>query len=248
MIQAIDMASSGWFKLHRELFDKAIWQCSTIEQRLILITLLTMASHKETTWEWQGTQFNIHSGQFITSLKSIAAKAGPGISIQNVRTALDKFERYEFLTNKSTNKNRLITIVNWDLYQSNESELTTNLTGNQQATNKQLTTIKNDKNEKKDIYTEDFEKFYNLYPNPTGKAQTFKNWKKVIKEHGPEVIIRSAERYKKSLKEDTERMYITKSYNFLGQKAVFMDYLIDETEKFPKIDLNPKLNDFSKWK
>lgn len=147
---------SGWIKLHRELIDKAMWKCSTPEQKVILITLLTMASHKENEWEWNNEKYTIQPGQFITSLKSIVEKSGLGISIQNVRTALVKFEKYEFLTSKSTNKNRLITITNWGLYQSQNDELTSNSTSNQQATNKQLTTIKNVdnvKNDKEDICT-----------------------------------------------------------------------------------------------
>lgn len=138
----------GWIKLHRTLIEKPIWKCSTQEQKVILITLLLMANHKPNEWEWNGQKYTLQSGEFITSLKSIAEKAGSGISIQNVRTAIDKFEKYEFLTNKSTNKNRLITIVNWEFYQSKDNESTNKLTSDQQATNKQLTTNKNVKNNK----------------------------------------------------------------------------------------------------
>ena len=144
----------GWIKLHRCLLEKAIWQCSTPEQKTILITLLMMANHEENEWEWEGQKYKCKPGQFITSLKSIAEKAGLGISIQNVRTALTKFEKYGFLTNQSTNKNRLITIVNWDFYQAKEDAVNKpankQLTSSQQATNKQLTTNKNDKNDKND--------------------------------------------------------------------------------------------------
>lgn len=142
---------AGWIKLHRELANKAIWQESTPEQKTILITLLMMANHQEKEWEWKGERYKAHPGQFVTSLESITKKCGKGISIQNVRTAINRFEKYEFLTNESTNKNRLITIVNWELYQSKDDELTSNLTSNQQATNKQLTTNKNVKNDKNNI-------------------------------------------------------------------------------------------------
>lgn len=138
--------SQGWIKLHRELMDKAIWKESTPEQKTILITLLMMANHKEKEWEWKGERFKAEPGQFVTSLPSIAEKCGKGISIQNVRTALKRFEKYEFLTDESTNKNRLITIVNWELYQETDNKSTGKLTGNQQATNRQLTANKNDKN------------------------------------------------------------------------------------------------------
>lgn len=109
-----------------------------------------MANYEEKEWEWQGKKFKCKPGQFITSLKSIAEKAGPGISLQNVRTALSKFEKYEFLTNQSTKTGRLITIVNWELYQLQDSKLTKGLTKYQQSANKALTTNKNNKNDKND--------------------------------------------------------------------------------------------------
>lgn len=85
----------------------------------------------------------------VTSLKSIAENSGT--SIRNVRTALKNFEEtYEFLTSISTNRNRLITITNWELYQSNNEKPTSKLTGNRQASDKQVTTNKNDKNDKND--------------------------------------------------------------------------------------------------
>ena len=107
-----------------------------------------MANHKEKEWEWEGEKYLVQPGQFVTSLKSIAHKAGNGISIKNVRTALEKFEKYEFLASKSTNKNRLVTIVNWELYQSEEDEPASKVASNRQATGKQPATNKNDKNDK----------------------------------------------------------------------------------------------------
>jgi hypothetical protein len=109
-----------------------------------------MANHAEKEWEWKGERYKVKPGQFVTSLKAIAEKCGDGVSIRNVRTALERFEKYEFLTNESTNRNRLITITNWEFYQSKEEEPTKQLTSNRQATDKQLTTNKNDKNDKND--------------------------------------------------------------------------------------------------
>lgn len=140
--------TGGWIKLYRQLLEKPIWQESTPEQKVILITLLSMANHEEKEWEWQGEPYKASPGQFVTSLESIKRKCGKGISMQNVRTALKRFEKYEFLTNKPTNKNRLITIVNWEVYQSKDVDLTKEVTSNSQAANKQLTTNKNYKNEK----------------------------------------------------------------------------------------------------
>ncbi len=148
------MEHNGWIKLHRILLDKAIWKDSSPEQKTILITLLLMANHTESEWEWKGDRYQCFPGQFRTSLESIAAACGKGISIQNVRTALKKFEKYGFLTNESTKAGRLITICNWEFYQAPEEERNkaspSPVAKYQQTPNRQLTTNKNNKNDKKE--------------------------------------------------------------------------------------------------
>ena len=138
---------AGWIKLYRELGDKPIWLESTSDQRSVLMALLMMVNYEPNKWEWQGKQYECMPGQVITSLPKIAERAGKGVSIQNVRTALKRFEKLGFLTDESTNKNRLITIVNWAIYQGSDDEpnrqTNKQLTGNQQAANRQLTAIKN---------------------------------------------------------------------------------------------------------
>lgn len=174
----MDNEANGWVKLHRELANKAIWKCSTPEQKVVLITLLMLANHEPNQWEWQGKKYTVQPGQFITSLKSITENAGPGISIRNVRSAIEKFESYEFLTNQSTNKNRLITIVNWEFYQAKPKEPTNKLTSDRQADDKQPTTNKNDKNNK-DIYIDHFDAFYKAYPKKVGKGAAQKSFTKL---------------------------------------------------------------------
>lgn len=140
----------GWIKLYRELLEKPIWFESTPEQKTILITLLLMANHDGRQWEWQGQKYYAAPGQFVTSLPKIAEKAGPGISIKNVRTALKRFEKYGFLADKSTNKNRLITINNWGFYQDKPDEggrqTGRQVAGNGQATGSQVASNKNVRN------------------------------------------------------------------------------------------------------
>lgn len=153
--------NEGWFKIYRCLFKKAIWLNSTPEQKVILITLLGMANHSGREWEWKGKQFKAEPGMLVTSLESICDKSGKGISIQNVRSALNKLEKYEFLTQEVTKTGRLITVVNWGSYQgmneegnkqpnkevTNDQQSTNKeVTKSQQTGNKEVTTNKNDKN------------------------------------------------------------------------------------------------------
>lgn len=211
---------AGWIKIHRELGDKPLWLESTSDQRSVLMALLMMVNYEPNKWEWQGEQYECMPGQVVTSLQKIAEKSGKGVSIQNVRTALKRFEKLGFLTNESTNKNRLITIVNWGFYQGSDDEpnkqANKQLTSNQQATNKQLTTIKNirtkevknkeikDNTSNQDSIDERFNEIWKLYPKKTMKKEALAVFKKVVKKGtDPDVIKNGIERYLADLDKNT---------------------------------------------
>ena len=165
MIQPI-----GHFRVWRELYNKPIWLNSTLEQKVILMTLMAMANFKSKEWEWKGEKYSVEAGQFITSLESIKVNTGNCVSTQNVRTALRRFEKLEFLTNESTKEGRLITLVNWRDYQYTEDEpnIATNkdLTKSQQRPNKDLTPReegKKDNKEKNDKESTDYKSVYDHY-------------------------------------------------------------------------------------
>jgi hypothetical protein len=110
-----------------------------------------MANHQGRKTFINGEIRLLKPGQFHTSVDGIVRQCKcKTVTAQKVRTALKNFEKYGFLTNESTNKGTVITIVNWRLYQSEGEEdnkqLNKHLTSSQQALNKHLTTNKNDKN------------------------------------------------------------------------------------------------------
>ena len=94
-----------------------------------------MVNHNENEWEWKGQKFMIQPGQTVTSLDAIKTLCGKSISTQNVRGALARFEKLNFLTNESTKQGRLITIVNWRDYQFSEDEA--NIASNKEPTKSQ---------------------------------------------------------------------------------------------------------------
>ena len=209
----------GWIKLHRALLDKTIWINSTPEQKTILVTLLLMANHEPNQWEWKGKKYTVKSGEFITSLEKIVAKCGKGITTQNVRSALKRFEKLQFLTNESTKQNRLIKIANWSLYQDEENQpnKATNkeVTNDQQRPNKEVTTNKNDKNDKNDKNTFNnlsIDKLFvpliqkwNELPDAIAKISTlkkdtqrYKMLSQRINEYGSDKILEAIEKIKQS--------------------------------------------------
>lgn len=159
----------GHFRVWRELFTKPIWLKSTLEQKVILITLMSMVNFKAKDWEWEGEKFSLQPGQCITSIESIRMNTNGQVSTQNVRTALKRFEKLGFLTNESTKTGRLITLVNWRDYQYVEGEANIDdnkdLTKSQQRANKELTTREEgnkEKKEKKENIT-DYKSVYDHY-------------------------------------------------------------------------------------
>lgn len=162
------MPDNGFIKLHRELLSKPIWKQSTPEQKTILVTILSMVNHEKEEWEWKGNRYMCNPGQRITSLEKIAKAAGRGISIQNVRCALLKFERLEFLTNESTKTGRLITVLNWRKYQSDEKSKQRS----KQTANKEPTPNKNDKNDmiRYDLLSSEAKRTISLYSENFGQT------------------------------------------------------------------------------
>lgn len=213
------MQEQGWICLYRDLLDKAIWQNSTAEQKTILITLLLMANHEPNQWEWKGKKYTVKSGEFITSLEKIVARCGKGITTQNVRSALKRFEKLQFLTNESTKQNRLIKIENWRFYQVQEKapNKATNkeVTKTQQRPNKEVTTNNNDNNDNNDnnIFNNlsndklfvPLIKKWNELPDAISKISTmkkdtqrYKMLSQRINEYGSDKILEAIEKIKQS--------------------------------------------------
>lgn len=141
----------GWVKIYRSQIKSHIWLKSSPEHCKILMTLYCMVNHSEKTWEFNGMTVTCKPGQTITSLDAIKLQCGKGISTQNVRSALKRFEKLGILTNESTSTGRRITISGWDDYQSN-SNLSKKVNNKQptyrsQSTNNRSTLNKNGKND-----------------------------------------------------------------------------------------------------
>ena len=133
---------NGWIKIHYNLLN---WEWyDDINTKTLFLHLLLMANWKDKKWHG----ILIKRGSFVTSLGKLANQTG--LSVQNVRTSLNKLKSTNEITSKTNNKYTYITINNFNDYQ----ETTNKLTNNQQTTNKQLTTTeerKKDKNIKESI-------------------------------------------------------------------------------------------------
>jgi hypothetical protein len=109
------------------------------------------ASHKNIHSVIGFQDIEILPGQFIYGRKKASEETG--LSERETRTCLQSLIKMQNVTIKTTNKFSIITIINWDSYQAqdedNDQQNDQQLTNNRPTTDQQLTTYKNEKNEKK---------------------------------------------------------------------------------------------------
>lgn len=92
---------------------------------------------------WHGIKYE--AGQFITSLPNLAKETG--LSLQQVRTALDHLKSTGEVTDFRQGNARIITVVKWNEYQADNRPSNRPVTDLQQTFNRPLTACK----EKEDI-------------------------------------------------------------------------------------------------
>ena len=144
-------------KVYRKFME---WEWYTdVNTKTLFIHCLLRANWKP--GRWQGINYN--AGEFITSLPSLAEESG--LSIQQVRTSLDKListgeitsKVTDSITGKKLTKNRIISINNWNSYQGDNSQTNSQnnshsnrqATGQQQDSNSRYKKYKNNTEEEK---------------------------------------------------------------------------------------------------
>lgn len=166
------MDGSGTFiKLDRSIL-KWEWYDNLITKAVFIHLLLTVNYEDK---KWHG--MDINRGQIVTSYQKLAEELG--LSVQNVRTAISHMKLTGELTCRKIAKGLVITVVRYDTYQSANTVSNTvsnrQLTGNQHATNTQLTTTKEYKEikeRKEDTSAQDadlFAYFWEQYPKKVAK-------------------------------------------------------------------------------
>lgn len=191
----------------------------------MLITLLLNVNYESKQWEWKGEKYECKPGQIITSIDRLAKQCGNGVSTKNVRTALKKFEKYGFLAIETASAGSLITIENWEDFQSESTEVAIEQENERQASGKGLANdgqadgkqvasdwqtdgkppangrqlLKKEKKDKKDknnIYTPEFEALWMEYPRKVDKGAAYKFYQARLKEgYTADELLKAAKGY-----------------------------------------------------
>lgn len=137
----------GWIKLHRKTLDNPIITKDS-DYLAVWIYLLLNATHQEYDTLFKGKRITLQKGQLITGTISISQKLK--INKDKVQRILKSFENDKQITQQTSNKNRLISILNWDKYQEFDKQNDKQVINKCETDDKQLITNKNVKNIKND--------------------------------------------------------------------------------------------------
>lgn len=130
--------NNGYIKLHRKILDWQ-WYTDTNTFKLFIHLLLT-ANIEDKMWR----NVEVKRGQLITSREHLAHATN--LSVQQVRSCIDKLKNSNEILIKSTNKYTLITIVKYNDYQDSSQNNNQQITNKQPTNNQQITTTKEYKN------------------------------------------------------------------------------------------------------
>ena len=197
--------NQGWIKLHRKILDSTVYTSGDAHLFQLWIYILLKVNHKKSRFLFNGEEITIKPGSGVFGLNQIV-KDLTGLKNEN-KPKFKKyrsiyFRRLKLLQNmknielKPTNKFTIITVVNWDQYQQNETQvkLKRNSSETQVKTNKNDKNVKNEKNDNK-INTEldKIRKHYNrVFGRDTksteGYRKNYLHWKEI---HSTEKIMKA---------------------------------------------------------
>ena len=236
-------SNNGWIKLHRKLLDNPVVMKDS-DHLAVWIYLLLNASHTEYPVLFGGKKISLKAGQLITGRKSIASTLG--ISESKVRRILDLFEIDQQIDRQRSNKNSLVSILNWDKYQIFDQQIDQQATNKRPTSDQQATTNKNNKNIKN--IKECKEIIYSDVPELNEAIIAFIDYRKSIKkpmsDRAITLLLGKLNKMSNSVQEQIEILnqsilngwqgiFPLKSDSGTGKKASFQgrNYDFDELEK-----------------
>ncbi len=242
----------GYIKAYRSMLDNPV-VCKDSEYFAVWCYLLLNATHKEKQVLFAGKKITLKAGQLITGRIKIAEHFK--ISESKVQRILKMYENEQQIEQQISNKNRLITILHWDLYQYSEQQIEQQLNNKRTTTEQQVNTnknVKNDKNERNinntlcdKEATELFEKLWKLFPNKKGKGQVSLTAKRRLLKVGLEEMTRAIDRYISELEKDSEWRRPQNGSTFFN--SGYVDYLDCNyvPQKAVKTGVTAKKNSFN---
>ena len=130
-----------YIKLSRSMLE---WEWySDINTCRLFIHMLLKANWKD--GNFKGTP--VPRGSFVSSIRKLSDQTG--LTEREIRTAISHLKTTGEVTSKTTSKYSIFTVVNYDLYQSNDTQSDIQVTIERQSNDIQTTTIEEGKKERR---------------------------------------------------------------------------------------------------
>jgi len=134
--------SQGWIITHRKLRESSFYKDSQAVH--LWIHLLISANHKDAQVVRGNKIYEVKRGQLITGRKLLSSETG--INESKLQRLLKVFEKCHMIEQQTNNVNRLVSIINYDQYQTSEQQVNSKRTASEQ----QVNTNNNDNNKNND--------------------------------------------------------------------------------------------------
>ena len=144
------MARDGWVKLHRKILENPVI-FKDPDYLAVWIFLLLEATHSEMTMDFGGELIILKPGQLITGRSSISKKTK--VQESKVERIIKRLKSEQQIEQLSNSKGRLITILNWGIYQQREQ-------GGEQQVNNERTTSEQQVNTNKNVRMQEESYYY----------------------------------------------------------------------------------------
>ena len=126
---------AGWVSVWRQELENPIITKSP-EHFTVWHLLLLLATSRPRRKLFKGKEIVLEPGQLIITRQELT-QIVQGMNISKVRRVLEDFEKNGQIVQVQSNKNRLITIVNWNKYQKNGTQKTDKKTRNNAENNEE---------------------------------------------------------------------------------------------------------------
>ena len=204
---------NGYIKLHRKLLENPIVLSGDCYLLQLWIYILLKVNHCDNSFLFNGEEITIHKGegvfglnQMVRDLAKVNDERCP--KFRKFKTIyyrrLKILEKLQNVKLKPTNKYTIISIINWDRYQENETQLKLK----RNSTETQLKTNKNEENDK-NIYT-----------------------RKIFIENKEEILLEANKKYPdKNCKKAIEEFILktgAKDYKYKNYKLAFYNWVRED--------------------
>lgn len=194
------MLECGFILLNRNIVNWRWFKAANTFR--VFIYLLLQANYESRDFE----TMKIGRGQLVTSYPKISDILG--ITEAQARTAIKHLKSTGEITVKQTSKFSVVTVNNYDLYQSFNSQNDSQIAGEKQSSDSQISAMEYSKNNKQSNKKntpskgagKGFDEFWQAYPKKTAKQAALKAWNK-LKPDGEflKIILNALEQQKQSV-------------------------------------------------